>query len=462
MKIGQRDMQDQGQRVSIPNEFDSLDESYFSLGQDQAYYSTLSQLDPDFVDQILLGLRDVVRLPELFESSRSEKVMDESLLRFVSPVTVTGQFARLLSSGSRVEEYGFAYRAPTLDAQAAPMSLEFSVVPGSSPPTNVHVLIGRNSAGKTYLLNGMARALYGNPDSEHAGHFEMLRGRDDDGIFAGVVLVTFSAFDPFEPFIEGKSSKSGLRYSYVGLKSNDEDDADIYRPIRVERMAEDFAKSMVACSKGSKRDRWLKAITTLCADPGFAEAKLDDLMQESSLSALKERSQRAFGDLSAGHMIVLLAVTRLVEAVEERTLVLFDEPECHLHPPLLSALVRALSELLRQQNGVAILATHSPIVAQEAPSSCVLKVQRMGSSQRVDRPKLQTFGEGVGVLTHEIFGLEVLKSGFHEMLVQAVDSGDDYQSVLARFDGELGAEGRAIARFLIQARDSQVDGSGDA
>jgi predicted ATP-dependent endonuclease of OLD family len=68
-------------------------------------------------------------------------------------------------------------------------------------------------------------------------------------------------------------------------------------------------------------------------------------------------------------------VTRLVESVEERTLVLLDEPESHLHPPLLSAFVRALSDLLVNRNGAAIIATHSPVVLQEVPRECVWRLR---------------------------------------------------------------------------------------
>ena len=39
---------------------------------------------------------------------------------------------------------------------------------------------------------------------------------------------------------------------------------------------------------------------------------------------------KIFKDLSSGHKIVLLTLTRLVEKVEEKTLVLIDEPEAHL------------------------------------------------------------------------------------------------------------------------------------
>jgi predicted ATP-dependent endonuclease of OLD family len=77
--------------------------------------------------------------------------------------------------------------------------------------------------------------------------------------------------------------------------------------------------------------------------------------------------------MSSGHAIVLLTITRLVATVEEKTLVLLDEPESHLHPPLLSAFIRALSDLLYDRNGVAIIATHSPVVLQE--SSKVMRLE---------------------------------------------------------------------------------------
>jgi hypothetical protein len=38
-------------------------------------------------------------------------------------------------------------------------------------------------------------------------------------------------------------------------------------------------------------------------------------------------------------------------------------------PPLLAAMMRALSDLLVDRNGVAVVATHSPVVLQEVPAS---------------------------------------------------------------------------------------------
>ena len=162
-----------------------------------------------------------------------------------------------------------------------------------------------------------------------------------------------------------------------------------------------------------------------------------------------------FRNLSSGHKIVLLSISRLVEYVEERTLVLLDEPEAHLHPPLLAAFVRALSDLLFNRNGVAIIATHSPVVLQEVPKTCVWKLRRHGFNAKSERPEIETFGENVGVLTREVFGLEVTQSGFHKMVSEAVQQNPLFEEVLEKFNNQLGAEAQLIIRALIANNSSR-------
>jgi hypothetical protein len=148
-------------------------------------------------------------------------------------------------------------------------------------------------------------------------------------------------------------------------------------------------------------------------------------------------------------------MTRLVELVDERTLVILDEPEGHLHPPLLSAFVRALSDLLVKRNGVALIATHSPVVLQEVPRSCAWKLRRSRRVAVTERPALETFGENVSVLTREVFGFEVTKAGFHSLIEAAVKDSDlNYAAVLELFGGQLGAEARAIVQALVAERDA--------
>ncbi|MBE0600201.1 MAG: ATP-binding protein, partial [Firmicutes bacterium] len=181
----------------------------------------------------------------------------------------------------------------------------------------------------------------------------------------------------------------------------------------VENHKQSFIESLKNCvANRSKYERWTRAIEVLESDPVFEAAKIKKLV---NLNSSKEQSncEKTFGRLSSGHKIVLLTITRLVESVEEKTLVLLDEPETHLHPPLLSSFIRALSELLINRNGVAILTTHSPVVLQEVSKDCVWKLSRFGSLSKAERPTIETYGENVSRLISEVFELEVTRSGFH-------------------------------------------------
>lgn len=457
VKIGQFNMKESQSRAAIPKEFDHLGEEFFSLGQDDSYYEKLNELGPELRDRVLRGLRDVALDQDHFQRALDEKVTGVSLLRSVTRATVQGQFARLARGGARLSRYEFEYTAPKPGrSKADPVTLSFTVQPESMPPTNVHVLIGRNGVGKTYLLNNMTRSLVDKTvSSADVGLFRVISEEPVSGdVFANLVSVTFSAFDPFEPLPSRRDKSEGMHYAYIGLKrAGTTEDGRPLAPKSPERLSTDFGASVLVCRKGARLVRWRRALEMLAADPIFREADVASLaVAEMDDDALKSVARKLFGDLSSGHKIVLLTITRLVETVEERTLVLLDEPEAHLHPPLLSAFVRALSDLLVNRNGVAIIATHSPVVLQEVPASCAWKIRRSGRAVSAERPDIETFGENVGVLTREVFGLEVTHAGFHQLLRDAVREENDFRAVLEKFDSELGGEARAIIRALIANR----------
>ena len=125
-------------------------------------------------------------------------------------------------------------------------------------------------------------------------------------------------------------------------------------------------------------------------------------------------------------------------------MVIIDEPETHLHPPLLASFMRALSHLLINRNGVALISTHSPVVLQEIPSSCVNIMDNIASIYVMHKPKIETFGENVGTLTREVFCHEMRKSGYYKMIIDAVKESDTYKTAIKKFDGKLGDEGKSI------------------
>lgn len=434
---------------TLENGFNTLPPGYFSVGMDVDYYLKLSRdFSKELRAEYLEAMRDVAHSQKNLEVALAERVFRVSLLRSLNVNSVTDQFRRVLGGGIPLTNFAFRF---TQDAseKLAPYQLDFSVEANSTPSTNVHAIIGRNGAGKTTLLNNMTRSV---TDPHYTGSRFEVRGPwshkpTESGYFSGVVSVSFSAFDPFNPPVEQSDPSKGACYFYVGLKSYAGEDGALLKSQT--ELADEFVDSLrVSLSETARSDRWREAIQKLESDDNFAEmdlARLSDLKGDN----LEKFARSLLKRMSSGHAIVLLTITKLVARVDEKTLVLFDEPESHLHPPLLSALIRSLSALLTNRNAVAIIATHSPVVLQEIPKSCVWKITRSGLSSETHRPEIETFGENVGLLTREVFSLEVTKSGFNDLLLLEASRAASYEEAVAAFNDQLGLEGRAILRAIM-------------
>jgi predicted ATPase len=281
------------------------------------------------------------------------------------------------------------------------------------------------------------------------GTIELLGENQDEWAFAGLVWVSFSAFDDFDL---PASSRRNMNATSIGLRYQKEASGEnLIRSTR--QLGENFCRSFSACRRGARRKRWARAIQTLSSDIMFNDADAlallkfnDDMWVEKALSF--------FEHLSSGHKVVLLTMTRLVETVDEKTIVLIDEPEVHLHPPLLAAFIRALAELLLSRNGISIIATHSPVVLQEVPASCVSVIERSGPYVSVKRPRVETFGENIGLLTSEVFRLDVTDAGFHQLLLRNVAGNvNSFEVIAEKFANQLGGEGRAILKGMVVNRD---------
>ncbi|MEV0538223.1 AAA family ATPase [Nocardia salmonicida] len=447
----------------LPTRFASLPNGeFFSLGQDPDYYDRLNGLGADVRVEILRALNDIAFDLELYERALKERVTSKSLFRNVPRATATGQFRRMSHGGARLTRYTFTYYPGRETLDSGGEGIGFRIVPESSPPSNIQVIIGRNGIGKTRLLDRMARAIVSSNDpSEDIGYVDFNAEGSDGTEFSRVVAVSFSAFDSVDPI----KSASRDKYKFIGLKANPErsDPRKALQKVVTTKsrlaLTREFGASVLNCLHGERLERWRRALSHLEADPEFADREIsgladEDMDEDDDLK--RDRAREMYKSLSSGHKIVLHMITQLVENVDERSLVLIDEPEAHLHPPLLSAFIRALSDLLINRNGAAVVATHSPVVLQEVPRECAWILHRSGGVTSFSRPRIETFGENVSVLTQEVFGLEVTKSGFHNLLRDAVVAGGNYEEILDRFSNELGGEARSILRGLIATRDRQA------
>ncbi|MDF3337893.1 AAA family ATPase [Mycolicibacterium septicum] len=474
-------------RPTLPDTFAVLDRNtHFSVGQDTSYYEAINRLDADYAgfrQDYLSAMNDMAFRKATRTRAMQEPVTETSLLRTLSWKAVRDQFARLARGGASVTAYKLTL--PIRDELGA-QQLVCTVRPKAMPPENIRILIGRNGSGKTTTLRDLAKMLI--ERSEHSEIEDVIKRQRDQ--LANLVSVSFSAFDPFEP-IETRQSLDGIKYRYIGLKTYDpfpnqltsnktdefedghrpdkrsenpvvelgRDDHSRWRPMTVPELDAHAVTAVHNCvGIRAQRQRLVKALTLFEADLNFASFGIRDMVARAGPNDdIRRRLQPLVEIMSAGHKIAMLTISQLVVTVQEKTLVLIDEPEAHLHPPLLSAFVRALSGLLTDRNGLAIIATHSPVVLQEAPRSCVRIVENLFSEVTLREPQLETFGENVGTLTGEVFGLEVTSTGYHALLQEVADQHTTYEAALRAFDGQLGGEGRAILRAMISANSRSRD-----
>ncbi|MFG3542072.1 AAA family ATPase [Streptomyces clavifer] len=419
--------------------FHSLERGFFSLAQEDDYYENLrTLLPPGMYDEILRALNDVAYDRGLSERVEQLNVFRQSLLRDHGVRELRRKQDIAQGRRQRIVPFKWTYTPPQ-GGLHQPHKFEFATKPGSLPGTNLHALIGRNGVGKSRLLHSIAEEATAGRITVESGS-----GGEDDS-FTACVVVSFSPFDQlYKP-----PPTAVMNFDYVGLRDQH---TGLLKPDQ-ERMQE-FIKSFKTARIGDRGKRWRKAISTLnYAASGFLDGHadlIDSMVREGNDRQLFEAMGAVFNGLSSGHKVALLMVTRLIEIVGERTLVLIDEPETHLHPPLLSALTQALSDLVTDRNGMALVATHSPVVLQEIPASCVWEMHRNGDELTAHRPGLETYGESVGELTHDAFGLEATSSGFHATIAREVEAGGSFEDITARFSG-LGSEARALLRAMTYA-----------
>lgn len=440
---------------------ESLSEEYFSLGVDENYYETLSELGDDFRTDVLTRLNDVAFSDASYDSLMAQRVFSVSLMRGRDEEDFDTLRRFALGQNAR-SNFELRYRY-SREAEAA-AGMTFLVQPHSLPSTNIHAIIGSNGVGKSTLLRDIIKNAIGSADA--FGSVKVVGEDGESGEITRLIFVSYSAFDDHSISKTISDLKKSLEVKYIGLtvadgtlegEVGDEDliDKEFSEEIANEgirsdqsllsELTQDFIKTMYACSQGYRWSRWKKAIETLQIDPVFRGVDIDSfhVVNSSDADAVGERFQA----LSSGHAISLLIVSKLVMHMRERCVVLIDEPESHLHPPLLAALINAVSNVVTDRNGLAILTTHSPVVLQEIPSDCVWVMSRGGNQIRISRPRIETYGENLSEITREVFRLEIHEAGFHRTLMELIDKGYSYDKICEMIP-RMGAEARALVMTL--------------
>ncbi len=438
-------------RKYIQAPFEHLNSDFCSLWQSREAYLKIRKIKEKYGFDILKSLNDIVVRIDEIDILLENNVVSSSLFRYVSRFECKHQFSKIYNNQTPLDKYDFSYKCDKTSKYSDDI-ITFHVDPESLPPTNIHAIIGSNGSGKTHTIRGIIRDYFLTPIDE----------RRTESIF----LISFNPFDSYQELIDEldkagsfkKDSRSKKDFYYVGIKNIetfDNPSNSLNQNKNLDEMDEQFAKSYYACTRDPEK---VKAFNDFIADmiekfPNVGAIK--DLVisgEEPSTIDIKlvrkNNVKSIFEKLSAGYKGVVSIVAGAIALMTEKSMVLMDEPENHLHPPLLSMLIRWLSKILVERNAFAIIATHSPIILQEIPSSCVSIMQRIGNVRKIRRPSIETFGANLSALTYDVFKYEIDNSGFNVILKKVAEESNNYEEALNRFGGCLGEEAKTRLRIL--------------
>jgi len=372
--------------TALPMSFERLTPDHCSLGQTSEYYSALAKLGTKVAREILEALGDLSVSRHRRSRFRAHVGVKQSLLRSPEAQRLYREMPPLLRGRAPaikpISEMQFVYRPPVeLEGFDAVHEIPFIFKPRAAGLGRAIALVGANGTGKTAVLAALARGLSGLSPKTRS---ETLHGNTKN--IESVIAVSYSAFDTFRRPKPGQ--EMGVPYTYVGLRTREDN-------LELGFAFEDLKRHLSEIEAGGSWPTWKVNLRRL-GIPDETPTHERDLAGPTVLVGWARK-------LSSGHKIALMALAALTARLRPGALALLDEPELHLHPTLLSRLMRVMHALLELRHAFAVVATHSPLVIQSIPAEFVRIIRKEGAAPYVRPYQGETFGENLTEIVNQVF-----------------------------------------------------------
>ena len=163
--------------------------------------------------------------------------------------------------------------------------------------------------------------------------------------------------------------------------------------------------------------------------------------------------------LSSGELSFLRFAALAGLYIDNGTLLLYDEPETHLHPSFINQFVALLDDLLEQTGSSAILATHSAYFVREAVDDQVTVLR--SDADRVisaETPRLKTFGADVGAISYFVFGEDQPTRLAREVETKIIQQSDSWEQIFKIYKDRVSLDMLGEIRARVEATGRKVDG----
>lgn len=414
----------------IPDEFVQLDEQFCSLGQDIEYYKDLNGLlGNDFIG-VLYALRDAAFFPEIQEEFETSSRFNNSLIRYNEQERLLREAKHLIYGADLKNLYSFNYSfKPKFSSDAIDVSFNFG---NSDELTNrVYALIGKNGTGKTQLMTSLPVNIAEMNDV----YFE-----PRIPLFSKVIAVSYSIFDTFK--IPKKTAT--FNYIYCGLR-NEKGELLTEKGLLLR-----FHNTWKRIRKMERMEQWRTVLLNFLDEEMVKEFIVSKNRNEYEVSL--EGFNRVRKKLSSGQSILLYIISQIVANIRYDSLLLFDEPETHLHPNAITQLMNTIYSLVDEFQSYCILATHSPLVVRECFSRNVYVLERHENVPSVRKIAMESFGENLTILSEEVFGNKETPKHYKKLIRELVEKGMSYEEIVAYIESDdvpLGLNAKIYIKSII-------------
>ena len=397
---------------SLPHEFTSLGPEFCSIGQSKNYYQKLKAIFGSNFSSFMLAMRDAAIFPKISAQFENDPVYITSLLR-ENDVERLVRTIRFEIEGINPNEYfKFNYRNKPPYSEGE-INLNFDFEYYKVFEHRVYALIGKNGTGKTNILSSLAKNL-GDKQSNHFAPRKPVYGQ--------VFTVSYSFFDKFEI----PTSDASFNYVYCGLKKPDstwKSEVDLL---------EEFHNSADKIRQKNLHYEWIEILKNFLPNEIIESLKFKSVVTgEKTLYFFDtELFEKVKGKLSSGQSVILFIISQILSLIRYDSLILYDEPETHLHPNAISALVNTLFALVKRFQSFCILATHSPLIIQEIPSRNIFVIDREDNFAKVRRLQWESLGENLTVITHDIFGNSEVPKHYKITIQELIYLQKNYEEII--------------------------------
>ncbi|MCF8274939.1 MAG: AAA family ATPase [Flavobacteriaceae bacterium] len=407
-------------KLVIKTKFVTLDDSFCSVGQKEGYYKGIQAYFGINTGSILYALKDASYFTEINDKFASNPIFVNSLIRDDEVEQLSRNIRFILEGRSLENKYNFTYNfIPNYSDTSIEIELNYNNALEYSD--RIFAVIGKNGAGKTQLITNLPLDISESKLSSFKPH---------KPIFSKVIAVSYSVFDTFDL----PNQKVDFNYVFCGLLNKDKN-----LPSKTEK-GQNLLEAYKKIKHHNRIEKWKHILFNFLGEDVLKDVFVNNSLRvpgdHNEFKIIEGKFLELIDKLSSGQGIMLEIMTKIIANIRYDSLILFDEPETHLHPNAISQLISSIYELVESFDSYCLITTHSPIIIQNIFGKNVYVMEKDNNIPFIRKIGVESFGENLTVLTEDVFSNSEINKHYKVMLDKMIEQYYNYETILEKIEND--------------------------